>query len=389
MALKSLIFAGGVQALFQVSVLQIFKKNVQTDRWLMSWLFLVGLQLFFYCDALSNRPFLNSFFGLIAFSIPLLSAPVLYQYIAMVSLGRKIEIGRFAIYIFPWIIYLIGILSLKFSNPGAIFMQFGFPHFRAESSPLLICFFTAPIAVVPGIYALMGLVLLMKYQKTLPDRYSYTERISLDWLKWLTTSIPILFILVFVFIRFGSHHLISSDEIFLYVGIVISLYVFMFSYFSLRQNIWLLAAVPDSHDEEGMTEIYKEVPYKKSGLDSVKVDDIFHALLAYMHDVKPFLRDDLSLSQLAKELSVNPNQLSQVINQRSGGNFFSFVNGYRVEEVKKKLMDPSFSHLSILGIAMDSGFRSKSAFNRIFSQQVGMEPGQYKKMSTDKSHRVG
>jgi AraC-like DNA-binding protein len=82
---------------------------------------------------------------------------------------------------------------------------------------------------------------------------------------------------------------------------------------------------------------------------------------------------------LASQLTLNQNQLSQVINQKSGNNFFVFVNTYRVEEVKKRLLDSSFSHLSILGIAYDCGFRSKSAFNRIFKAQVGLSPLEYQR----------
>lgn len=225
----------------------------------------------------------------------------------------------------------------------------------------------------------MGVAVLMDYQKNLPNHYSYTETINLDWLKWLTITIPVLFILLFSLIRLGSWAWVAANEMFLYVGAVLAIWGFLIGYFSLRQRMLLLSAA-DSKIEDKNKDSYLDVPYKKSGLDAVRVENIFLALLSHMDSRQAFLREDLSLSQLAEELALNPNQLSQAINQHSGGNFFSFVNAYRVEEVKKKLLDPAFSHLSILGIALDSGFRSKSAFNRIFKQQVGMGPSEYQKM---------
>ena len=98
-----------------------------------------------------------------------------------------------------------------------------------------------------------------------------------------------------------------------------------------------------------------------------------------MDENKPFLQDDLSLGILAGQLGVTTNQLSQIINQKAGSNFFNFINGYRVQAVKDKLKDPAVAHYSILGIAYDCGFRSKSSFNKIFKATTGQTPQQYQK----------
>ena len=70
--------------------------------------------------------------------------------------------------------------------------------------------------------------------------------------------------------------------------------------------------------------------------------------------------------------------LSQVINEQLGVNFFNFVNQYRVEEFKERLADPSNRNFSLLGIAFDSGFNSKSTFNRIFRNTTGLTPSRYR-----------
>jgi len=75
-------------------------------------------------------------------------------------------------------------------------------------------------------------------------------------------------------------------------------------------------------------------------------------------------------------------QLSRVINEHFGRNFFDFINGYRVAEVKRKILDPAYAHFSLLGIAFESGFNSKSAFNRVFKKITGQTPSQFKESGT-------
>ncbi len=59
-------------------------------------------------------------------------------------------------------------------------------------------------------------------------------------------------------------------------------------------------------------------------------------------------------------------------------NFHEFISEYRVSDVIQKMLDPAFDHITLLGIAYDSGFNSKSAFNRIFKGMTGKSPAEYK-----------
>jgi AraC-like DNA-binding protein len=71
--------------------------------------------------------------------------------------------------------------------------------------------------------------------------------------------------------------------------------------------------------------------------------------------------------------------LSQIINEYYQQNFFDFVNSYRIEAVKSKLQKPDYDAYSLLAIAYECGFGSKSSFNRIFKNITGQTPTQYKK----------
>jgi AraC-like DNA-binding protein len=90
------------------------------------------------------------------------------------------------------------------------------------------------------------------------------------------------------------------------------------------------------------------------------------------------LRSGLTLQELAEEAGISPHNVSEVINTIAGQNFYDFVNGYRVEEAKRRLRDPQYRNLTILAIATDSGFNSKSVFNAFFKERTGQTPSQYR-----------
>ena len=80
---------------------------------------------------------------------------------------------------------------------------------------------------------------------------------------------------------------------------------------------------------------------------------------------------------MAAKLGVHPNYLSQVINQRENKNFYDFVNTYRVAEFKRLISMPRNQHLTLLSVAFDCGFNSKSSFNRYFKKATGQTPSEY------------
>ena len=71
--------------------------------------------------------------------------------------------------------------------------------------------------------------------------------------------------------------------------------------------------------------------------------------------------------------------LSQLLNENLNQKFYDFVNGYRVEEAKRALFDPANDHLTILAVALEAGFSSKSAFNAAFKKFAGTTPSDFRK----------
>ncbi len=119
--------------------------------------------------------------------------------------------------------------------------------------------------------------------------------------------------------------------------------------------------------------------YKKSSLKKEETELYYSKLDNYLKEEKPYLQSNLTLRQLAEKIDLHPNYLSELLNEKIGKNFSGYINHFRVEAFKKLAKEPKNAHLSLLGLAYESGFNSKTAFNTFFKKETGMTPKQYLK----------
>jgi AraC-like DNA-binding protein len=97
-----------------------------------------------------------------------------------------------------------------------------------------------------------------------------------------------------------------------------------------------------------------------------------------------FLDPELTLSHVVKATGIRQKTISAVLNQHAGKSFNEFVNQYRIEELKKRLLK-SQSHLTITGIAFECGFNSQATFQRTFKQFTGVSPTEFLAQQQKKS----
>jgi AraC-like DNA-binding protein len=157
--------------------------------------------------------------------------------------------------------------------------------------------------------------------------------------------------------------------------------VFGFHQPSIFEEVVHFSANNGTENSNGNSEPRK---YLRSGLKQKDVARYIKQLENHMTKVKPYLDRELSIFDLAKQLTIPRHFLSEVINEHMGKNFYNLVNDYRIEEVKRRLEDPKYKHLTILAIAYDSGFNAKSSFNTIFKDKTGMTPSEYQRQVTSK-----
>ncbi|MCB0662465.1 MAG: helix-turn-helix domain-containing protein [Saprospiraceae bacterium] len=123
--------------------------------------------------------------------------------------------------------------------------------------------------------------------------------------------------------------------------------------------------------------LQKKASHKKPLLTEEAAADSKKKLLEMISAEKPYLDPDLTLRKLAEQLDLHPNQLSWLLNDGFGKNFNEFINHYRIEAFKVMARDPKNSHLTIMAIAYDTGFNSKTVFNTFFKKETGTTPKQF------------
>ncbi|GAB3261471.1 hypothetical protein GCM10027347_26520 [Larkinella harenae] len=107
------------------------------------------------------------------------------------------------------------------------------------------------------------------------------------------------------------------------------------------------------------------------------VQEMSAGLRRSMEMDKLYLDPELSVEKVGRHLQLPAKTVSAVLNQHLGKSFNTFVNEYRLEEVKRRLNDPAFSNLTLTGIAFECGFNSQATFQRTFKQMTGFSPKEY------------
>ncbi len=117
---------------------------------------------------------------------------------------------------------------------------------------------------------------------------------------------------------------------------------------------------------------------KTDRIESDKLMSMAQAISDCMKERKPYVDVDLTMPQLAAILNISNNELSYILNNHFQENFYTYINRHRIEESKRIMSDPTRMNLSIDGVALESGFRSKSTFYKWFKQLNGLSPGEYR-----------
>jgi AraC-like DNA-binding protein len=109
-----------------------------------------------------------------------------------------------------------------------------------------------------------------------------------------------------------------------------------------------------------------------------------HKILSLMQQERLYLNPELTLTDFAQRLGTHSKIISAVINEAFQKNFNDFVNEYRVNIFKEKVNDPHLKHLTLLAIAFECGFNSKSTFNRAVKRVTGKMPSDFLPLNVSK-----
>ena len=124
--------------------------------------------------------------------------------------------------------------------------------------------------------------------------------------------------------------------------------------------------------------IKKEEKYKHSSLSFEHSENIKSKLIALMENDEIYTDSKLSIQKLSELLKIPRQYISEVLNNHMHTNFQDFINTYRIEAFIKALKEKEDEHYSLLGIAKNVGFNSKTSFNTSFKKLKKMTPSEYK-----------
>ena len=224
-------------------------------------------------------------------------------------------------------------------------------------------------------YSAFALKEIRKYHKWLNDNYSNSSEYSLGWLYRLLFIFALFWFLwipyTLVDYLIYDYKLDIPDYYPLYLLMsVITIWISAEAY--LKPEIIQL-------ESKSQPEIEKLAP----------TEDVIQKatwLIDQMERNLYYLNPELTLTSLASSLEIHPNRLSKIINEGIGKSFSDFVNEYRTKAVVARLKNPEYDHITLLGISFECGFNSKTTFNRVFKEVMGVTPFEYKKSLSPKTN---
>jgi AraC-like DNA-binding protein len=228
---------------------------------------------------------------------------------------------------------------------------------------------------------------LISYQRSINQLFSDTSRINLRWGWWLINGYAGIIIsatILFFLMRIYPENFNLLFSITIAVG---TPYIYITSFKGISQpTIWQLKT--DENKEELEKEIVETESLDKSLIEKnksprnavidEKLEEIVKKINMAMEEEKIYQETELTLHQLSTHLQFPSHQVSQAINDGLNKTFYDLVNGYRVEEAKRLLLNPKNRSYTILSVGFEAGFNSKTTFNTVFKKFTGLTPTDFR-----------
>ncbi|MEZ4773586.1 MAG: helix-turn-helix domain-containing protein [Bacteroidia bacterium] len=221
------------------------------------------------------------------------------------------------------------------------------------------------------LYLFLSIRLIVRYQKWLNNHFSEVSKISLNWLKIVQSLMIVMSLLWLADLFVREIWQYYADQRYSAIGMGISILALAAGGL-MQANLRLSGFSSETEEKNPATEVIIDT----SLVEKIKTE---------MAEGEYYLNPDLTLEAFARQLKLPSRLISAQINQGFGIPFIDFVNQYRVEKVKRHIQDKDLQHMTLLGIALESGFNSKSTFNRVFKKFTGKSPSEYQKLSQNVS----
>ncbi len=305
----------------------------------------------------------------------LLVGPFLFFYVMELT-NKNMQYKKAADHCIPFILYYVIIIPVYFGkNPYSIFLN--------ENSKIITQILWVFIIGQYSYYYFLIIRILDIHRSVIETEYSASDNLRLSWVSlfmkvFLGLLMVILLILPLLIHTDNSTH---PDKM---ITLALSIAIFILGYKGLMQKEIFSVQIPENDDEKAkLGKQLDSVNNEQNITQNITNPDLIIQVKNYIAEKKPYLNEQLTLTLLAGELKIPRNQLSYIINNDLGESFYSLINKYRIEEVKMKISDPANNNYTILSLAYDAGFPSKSSFNSLFKKYTGLTPTKYRENLTE------
>ena len=381
-AVRMLLMLGAVQGFFLTTLLFTKYRSHPANRYL--GFLVLAYSLFIVNAMLSGVEVLQRHYPhwlMILSGLPFLFGPLHMIYVGELT-DSHLKFTRMNWYHFlPFIIYKLYYFQVFFLSDEELFAVF--VQIEQNDKPFHIIFSSLMISIVGVFYIIIALFVFKRYSQKIQNVFSSLDKVNLYWLRFFTYAALFVWLIVFIQSLLSANS-IDTEPYYMVVPVLTSIFVYATGYIGIfKTEIFeqqdVRRNLSQAHEIETMKHISRdEKRYEKSGLSEEKVAESLKNLQQLMEQEKPYLNPNLTLNDLSSKLDISGHNLSEILNTQLNQNFFDFINQYRINEVKKYLEDGSKDHLTLLSIALDAGFNSKSGFNLVFKKFMHITPSEYR-----------
>lgn len=332
-----------VSLLFSIGLFAKMKRRSATLFGVLLFLAISFTYIRVYFIAIGNwemidrlNPFLYSYL--------LLFLPLIYLYVNRV-LDRK---TRYILHLLPFFVHF-AFQCLRFTPLSE------FEAYHSISNLFKFIFLAQAV-----LYGILLIRRLKEHDHRIQNQYSNLAGLQLNWMKSILFAIfscGAIWLISWMSLLIGGIKTIELG----FLHVIVLLIIFF-----LYNGMYTQRPVIDFIQEE---------EEEKTHQSSISLAEVSRR----MEEEALYRNPELNLKKLAEHLSVPMREVSQVINREGETNFHSYVNSFRLTHVQTDLLDPSKEQWTILALALDAGFNSKSTFNAVFRKEVGMTPLEFKK----------
>ncbi|MDX9928414.1 MAG: helix-turn-helix transcriptional regulator [Bacteroidales bacterium] len=367
--IEPILYIGISQSFFAGLLLATRKPFTTANKLMAAWLFLICFELIFALVNSTLLPFYS--FPFIAFTY----GPLLYLYARQIT-ARSNRFNYFNILHFiPFLVFFAVSVWQRdyqmFRNPTA--------YLRPDGMITLRIVYGISFFISISLYSILTFIVIRNHQRDLKNNLSYTSiAATLNWLKIISISFYSVYLILFIL---GGINIVGNyipfDPYYI-IFIFIAVLSFAYSFYGVRQPELFALNAPEETEDNDEAAVNGQEKYSRSGLRQEQAGEMLATLLELMNEKKYYLDRNLTIYDLAGLTGISRHHITQILNEEHGCNFYTFINDFRVREASARLQSEKYRNYTILAIAYDSGFNSKSVFNKIFKEQMGVTPSEYR-----------